>query len=83
MQLQPFSFIVGFVVGIVFVWLLGRARPLLQQMREGWKEQRQVAQTRRTSGLEDNHRRLTLRRAQGMHRSYAYWKVRKTSGLYI
>ena len=67
MQLQPFSFIVGFVVGIVFVWLLGRARPLLQQMREGWKEQRQVAQTRRTSGLEDNHRRLTLRRAQGMH----------------
>jgi len=65
--LDPISFAIGFAVGIVFTWLIGRARPLLQQMREGWKEQRQVAQTRRTSGLEDNHRRLTLRRAQGMH----------------
>ncbi|MCI0608570.1 MAG: NACHT domain-containing protein, partial [Anaerolineae bacterium] len=66
-DLQPFSFFVGFIVGIVFVWLIGRARPLLQQIREGWRQQREVAQTRRTSGLEDNHRRLTLRRAQGMH----------------
>ena len=65
--LDPISFAIGFAVGIVFTWLIGRARPLLQQMREGWREQRQVAQTRRTSGLEDNHRRLTLRRAQGMH----------------
>src|ERR671923_2133658 len=66
-DLQAPSFFVGFIVGIVFVWLIGRARPLLQQMRESWKEQRQVAQTRRASGLEDNHRRITLRRAQGMH----------------
>src|SRR4030095_12518032 len=65
--LDPISFAIGFGVGILFTWLIGRARPLLQQIREGWKEQRQVAQTRRTSGLEDNHRRLTLRRAQGMH----------------
>jgi HEAT repeat protein len=36
-------------------------------MRESAKEQRQIAQIRRTSGLEDNHRRITLRRAQGMH----------------
>src|SRR6185503_10026570 len=67
MQLQPFSFIVGFIVGILFTWLLGRARPLLQQIRAGLKQQREAAQVRRTSGLEDNHRRLTLRRAQGMH----------------
>lgn len=67
MQLQLFSFVVGFVVGILFTWLIGRARPLLQQMREGLRQQREVAQVRRTSGLEDNHRRLTLRRAQGMH----------------
>src|SRR6185503_489290 len=67
MQLQPFSFIVGFIVGILFTWLLGRARPLLQQIRAGWSQQREVAQVKRTSGLEDNHRRLTLRRAQGMH----------------
>ena len=65
--LQPFSFIVGFIVGILFTWLLGRARPLLQQIRAGWSQQREVAQVRRASGLEDNHRRLTLRRAQGMH----------------
>src|SRR5688572_6929909 len=65
--LQHFSFIVGFIVGILFTWLLGRARPLLQQIRANWSQQREVAQVRRTSGLEDNHRRLTLRRAQGMH----------------
>lgn len=64
---DPFSFGAGFIVGIVFMWLLGRVRPLLQQMRENFKEQRAAAQVRRTSGLEDNHRRLTLRRAQGMH----------------
>jgi HEAT repeat protein len=64
---DPFSFILGFAVGVFFVWLLSRARPLLAQIRESAKEQRQIAQTRRTSGLEDNHRRITLRRAQGMH----------------
>jgi HEAT repeat protein len=65
--LDPLSFAIGFVVGIVFTWLLGRARPLLRQVRESAKEQREAAQTRRTTGLEDNHRRITLRRAQGMH----------------
>src|ERR1041384_2744995 len=60
-------FAAGFVSGILFTWLLGRARPLLNQIRENAKERRQVAQTRRTSGLEDNLRRATLRRAQGMH----------------
>src|SRR5512138_1312787 len=64
---DPFSFLFGFLVGILFVWLLGRARPLLKQMRESAKEQQLAAQARRTTGLEDNHRRLTLRRAQGMH----------------
>ncbi|HSB02970.1 MAG TPA: NACHT domain-containing protein, partial [Anaerolineales bacterium] len=64
---DPFSFLFGFAVGILFVWVFGRARPLLKQIRESAKEQQQVAQTRRTTGLEDNHRRITLRRAQGMH----------------
>ncbi len=67
MLLEPLSFGTGFVVGILFTWLLSRIRPLFQQWRESAKEQRQAAQTRRTSGLEDNLRRLTLRRAQGMH----------------
>jgi len=60
-------FAAGFVAGILFTWVWGRVRPLFTQIRENAKERRQVAQTRRTSGLEDNHRRLTLRRAQGMH----------------
>lgn len=64
---DPFSFLVGFAIGIVFVWLLGRARPLFAELRESAKEKREAAQVRRTSGLEDNHRRITLRRAQGMH----------------
>jgi hypothetical protein len=67
MLLDPFSFGVGFVVGILFTWLLSRIRPLFQQWRESAKEQRELAKVRRTSGLEDNLRRLTLRRAQGMH----------------
>ena len=61
------SFVAGFIVGIVFVWLVGRVRPLLQQIKESAKEQREAVRARRTSGLEDNHRRVTLRRAQGMH----------------
>ena len=61
------SFVVGFASGVLFTWLLSRVRPLLVQIREGAKERRETALVRRTSGLEDNHRRLTLRRAQGMH----------------
>ena len=61
------SFVIGFASGVLFTWLLGRVRPLFAQIREGARERREAAQVRRTSGLEDNHRRLTLRRAQGMH----------------
>ena len=61
------SFVIGFASGIFFTWLLSRVRPLLTQIRQGVIEQREATQVRRTSGLEDNHRRLTLRRAQGMH----------------
>ena len=65
--MNPISFAIGFVAGVLFTWLLNRVRPLLTQIRENAKERSQAAQTRRTSGLEDNHRRITLRRAQGMH----------------
>ncbi len=65
--MEPISFVIGFVSGVLFTWLLSRVRPLLAQIREGVKERREAAQVRRTSGLEDNHRRITLRRAQGMH----------------
>src|SRR5687768_4706101 len=67
MDPNTISFLIGFASGVLFTWLLGRVRPLLTQIRESAKERREAAMVRRTSGLEDNHRRLTLRRAQGMH----------------
>ncbi|NTU56504.1 MAG: hypothetical protein HGA79_09680, partial [Anaerolineales bacterium] len=69
MELEPttLAFVIGFVLGVVITILVGRARPLFKQIRENASERRAEAQVRRTSGLEDNHRRLTLRRAQGMH----------------
>src|SRR5215207_2913082 len=73
--LDPFSFGIGFVVGILFTWLLSHIRPLLLQWRESAKEQSEAAKVRRTSGLEDNHRRLTLRRAQGMHLAAALFSL--------
>lgn len=66
-QLDPLSVGVGFIVGILFTWLLSRIRPLWSQWREGLREQRAAAKVRRTTGLEDNLRRIILRRAQGMH----------------
>ncbi len=66
-MLNPLSFGVGFLAGILFTWLLSRFRPLWRQWRETAREQRQVTQMKKSSGVEDNHRRLTLRRAQGMH----------------
>jgi len=69
MEPTTLAFVIGFVLGVVTTILVQRARPLLKQIRESAKEKRQEAVVRRTSGLEDNHRRLTLRRAQGMHLS--------------
>jgi HEAT repeat protein len=66
-SLQPASFVLGFVVATVFWWLLGKARPLWNDIRQNLAEQRESTQLRRTSSLEENHRRITLRRAQGMH----------------
>jgi HEAT repeat protein len=67
LSLDPFSFFVGFLTATVFWWLMARARPLWNEVRAGLKEKSQVSQTRRSSSVEENHRRITLRRAQGMH----------------
>lgn len=66
-MLDPLSFGVGVIAGILFTWLIARIRPLWRQWRENARERHQTTQLKRLSGLEDNHRRLTLRRAQGMH----------------
>ncbi|MBL8061405.1 MAG: HEAT repeat domain-containing protein [Anaerolineales bacterium] len=65
--IEPFSFFVGFITATVMWFVIARARPLLAELREGMKERREVAQTRKASSVEENHRRITLRRAQGMH----------------
>jgi HEAT repeat protein len=67
LPIDSFSFIVGFVIASAFWWLVVRVRPLWAEIRKNLKENREVAQTRKTSSVEENHRRITLRRAQGMH----------------
>lgn len=64
---DPLSFIVGFVFASAFWWLIARVRPIWAEIRVNIKENREEAQTRKTSSVEENHRRITLRRAQGMH----------------
>jgi HEAT repeat protein len=61
------AFSIGLILGITLTLLFQRALPLFKQIRQNAKVKNEEARVRRTSGLEDNHRRLTLRRAQGMH----------------
>jgi len=67
MLIDSFSFFAGFIAASIFWWLVVKARPIWNEMRTGIGEQREAAWTRKTSSVEENHRRLTLRRAQGMH----------------
>jgi HEAT repeat protein len=66
-SLDPFSFFVGFITASIFWWIVARSRPLLKEVNENLKARREETQMRRTSNVEENHRRVTLRRAQGMH----------------
>ncbi len=65
--IDPASVLFGFLIATVFWWVLGRARPLLSEIAQNLRQQREEAQTRRMSNVEEDHRRITLRRAQGMH----------------
>jgi HEAT repeat protein len=67
LAVDPVSFIVGFLFASAFWWLIARVRPLWAEIRTNLKETREESQTRKTSSVEENHRRTTLRRAQGMH----------------
>ena len=46
--------------------MAARARPIWKEMQANLKAQREESQARRSSSLEENHRRVTLRRAQAM-----------------
>ncbi len=65
--IDPFSFFIGFITASIFWVLVSRARPLWEEMRASSKEKHEISQTRKTNSVEENHRRITLRRAQGMH----------------
>lgn len=65
--IDPYSFFAGFLAASIFWWLIVRARPLWGEFVMRMKEQREEAKGRKSSAVEENHRRLTLRRAQGMH----------------
>ncbi len=66
-SIQPFSFFIGLFTGLVLAFLISKARPLWDEARTNLREQREASQARRSTGIEENHRRITLRRAQGMH----------------
>src|SRR3989304_8493927 len=65
--IDPLSFLLGLIAASFFWLLASRARPLWDELRTGWTEQRKIPQNRKTSSVEEIHRRTTLRRAQGMH----------------
>ncbi len=67
MLIDSFSFFVGFITSTIFWWLVVKGRPFWNEFIADLKEQRVEAQARKTSTVEENHRRITLRRAQGMH----------------
>ncbi len=65
--IDPLSFILGFIIATVFWWMVSRARPIWNEMVSNMRARQEDARTRRASNLEENHRRVTLRRAQGLH----------------
>ncbi|HEX8991162.1 MAG TPA: HEAT repeat domain-containing protein [Anaerolineales bacterium] len=66
-SIDPLSFFLGFVIASVFWWMVTRARPLWNEMVTNVRARREDTKARRASNIEENHRRVTLRRAQGMH----------------
>jgi len=60
-------FLIGVATATVFWFLWERMRPLWGEMRTNLKKSREVVKIHRVSRVEENHRRTTLRRAQGMH----------------
>ncbi len=65
--IDPSSFVLGLLIATIFWWVVARARPLWREIRENLARQREESQVLRMSNVEEDHRRITLRRAQGMH----------------
>ncbi len=61
------SFLLGLLTASLFWWLVSKSRPILAEARTSLRERGEAAQARKGSSVEENFRRVTLRRAQGMH----------------
>jgi len=68
-SLDTFSFIVGFITASIALWLVIRIKPLWNEVRATAKQNREEARAKRSSSVEENHRRQTLRQAQATHLS--------------
>ncbi|MFN2120586.1 MAG: hypothetical protein ACK2T0_09365, partial [Anaerolineales bacterium] len=66
-SLDPLSFVFGLAVASILWWSISRSRPLLRELSANLSRRRVQARERRMSVAEENYRRETLRRAQGMH----------------
>ena len=66
-SIDPLSFVLGLVIATVFWWMVSRLRPLWHEIVANLRARQENARERSASSLEESHRRVTLRRAQGMH----------------
>jgi hypothetical protein len=66
-ELERTSFWLGFLAGFLFLWLLGRLRPLLRQGIAALRRSIDTARLNATSAADIRLRNDALRRAQGMH----------------
>jgi HEAT repeat protein len=74
-SLDPLSFVFGLAVASIMWWGISRSRPLLRELRADVGRRRSQAQARRMSVAEENYRRETLRRAEGMHLAAALFPL--------
>jgi HEAT repeat protein len=75
--IDPLSFFFGFVTASVFWWVIIKIRPLWREIVQNLTLQGAESQSRRTTAVEENHRRNTLRRAQGMHLAAPLFALRE------
>jgi hypothetical protein len=61
------SFWAGFILASILWLLLGRVKPLLNEIKEGMNKRQEVSKARAATGIEVHHRNAILKLAQGMH----------------
>lgn len=64
---DPASFLLGLAIASILWWILVRTRPLWKEIKGNLQKGREAVRARRMSTVEEDHRRATLRRAQGLH----------------